>query len=747
MSAITAGTRLGFYEIAALLGAGGMGEVYRARDARLGRDVALKILAPRLAGNRDAVARFEQEARSASALSHPHILHIYDIGTVEIAGEALRYMTMELVDGVTLAAKIQDRSVELREILEWLAQVADGLAKAHEAGIVHRDLKPDNVMVTRDGYAKILDFGLAKLLDRPFSSEDATMAGHAPHTVAGVILGTCAYMSPEQAQGRPADARSDLFSLGAMIYEAATRRQAFTGRSTVDTLHNVIHAEPDLSALDERLARIVRRCLAKDPAARYASAKDIAHELRSKAAAQPPHSKTIAVLPFDDLSPDKGNDYFSEGLTEEITSDLSKVASLRVLSRGAVRKFRGEDKDYGRVVAELGADYVIDGSVRRAGAQLRITAQLVDARSATQLWSEKYSGTIDDVFDFQESVARSVVAQLQIKLTSRESELIAQRPMSNVEAYECYLRAARNVLRFDEAGLETALAEIEQGLALAGPNIALLAAKAYVYWQYYNLGLRPDPEYLERAASIARTIRDLDPSSPHADRLLGLVAVHRQDVRGGIEHLERALASDPNDLDAMLWLTFLGPMVGRDVQAYVDRLVAVDPLAATTTLARSFRLLMNGDFEAALPLMESIAHTESMYMLFYVLALAWAGRADTLRALRPQLEENRDGFVPALSLAVARMMTGDPADARALLTDDVLQAARGDMQYSSWIAEIYATIGDRDLALEWLEHSITRGYVPWPFFSRYDPLLAPIRDDPRFAALMERCRAAWETYQ
>ena len=509
---ISAGTRFATYEITALLGAGGMGEVYRAHDGRLGRDVALKVLAPRLADDRSALARFEQEARSASALSHPHILHVYDIGTAEVAGQPMRYMTMELVDGVTLAEKIRDASLPLRDLITWLVQVADGLAKAHAAGIAHRDLKPENLMVTRDGYAKILDFGLAKLLEQPVSPDDATLAGIAPHSTPGLVIGTAAYMSPEQAQGRAADERSDVFSFGCILYEAATRRRAFHGTSAIDTLHRVLYSEPDYSQLDERILHVVRKCLAKDPAHRFASIREVAVALRGLDSVPPPTvnrqppTSRIAVLPFDDLSPARDNEYFADGLTEEITSDLSKIRSLCVLSRASVRRF---DKDLARIAAELGATHVVDGSVRKAGNQLRITAQLVDARNSEQLWSEKYSGTLDDVFDMQENVARAIVEKLQVSLTSGEEAQLAHRTMSNVEAWECYARAQRLILRFDEESLTAALDEIEKGLAIAGPNVALLAAKAYVYWQYYNSGVRPDPAYLDRAEAIARTILDV----------------------------------------------------------------------------------------------------------------------------------------------------------------------------------------------------------------------------------------------
>jgi len=762
---VPSGTRFGTYEITALLGAGGMGEVYRARDARLGRDVALKVLAPRLADNHDAVARFEQEARSASALSHPHILHIYDIGT----HDDTRYMVMELVDGVTLSRKIQDDSVDLREILEWLAQVADGLAKAHGAGIVHRDLKPDNVMVSNDGYAKILDFGLAKLLDtQPVSDDGATavmMAG--PASTPGMIVGTCAYMSPEQAQGKPTDARTDVFAFGAMLFEAATRRRAFDGGSAVDTMHKVIHEEPDFSRVDERLARIVRRCLAKRADARYQSIRDVAIELRdvargvesgsrpatgsmpvSKVSSAPSRERVIAVLPFDDLSPARDNEYFAEGLAEEITSDLSKIASLRVISRAAVKKYRGEEKDIGRVASDLNAEFVIDGSVRKAGNQLRITAQLIDAKSLAQLWSDKYGGTLDDVFDIQESVARSVVEQLKVKITPREDAALAQRQITNVEAYECYLRARRNIMRFDAEGVEQARREMETGLAIDPDNGYLLYVRGLIDWQTYNTGIDSDPALLERSGAIARQILERDPESVEGHRLLGLVLVQRQDLRGSVEHLERALAGDPNDAETLTWLAFIRPMTGRDSSAIIERLAKVDPQSPMIFGARALPPFFEGRFDEAVDQIRRGVEAAPIFMVFYLQALAMGGRRDDVRALLQTIEPRlaEFPFVP-FAAAMARAILGDAEGARALLTDDVLNAAAGDLQYCSWIAETFAQIGDHERALEWLERSIDRGYCIWPFFAKHDRLLDPIRDDPRFDALMEKARAGWESYQ
>lgn len=764
---VTTGTRFGTYEITALLGVGGMGEVYRARDARLGRDVALKVLAPRLAGDREAVARFEQEARSASALSHPHILHIYDIGTADIAAEPVRFMVMELVDGVTLSKKIHDDAVDLREILEWLAQVADGLAKAHAAGIIHRDLKPDNVMVSRDGYAKILDFGLAKLLETSaFSTEDNTVAMQAaPASTPGAIVGTVSYMSPEQAQGKPADARTDVFAFGCMLYEAATRHRAFEGPSAVDTLHRVIHSEPDLDALDGALARIVRRCLAKRADARYQSIRDLAIELRelaremeqgSRPAAQAAPSRVssgarervVAVLPFDDLSPAHDNEYFAEGLAEEITSDLSKIAKLRVISRAAVKKYRGEEKDIARVASELGAEYVIDGSVRKAGNQLRITAQLIDARTLSQLWSEKYGGTLDDVFDFQENVARSVVEQLQVKITPREDAALAQRQITNVEAYECFLRARRNIWRFDAEGLEQARREVEKGLAIDRDNVYLLYARGIIDWQTYNAGIDPDPALLERAGAIARELLARDPDSVEGHRLLGMVLIQQQDPRGSRTHLHRALAGDPNDVETLTWLAFVDPMTGHDTTALIERLATVDPHTPMLFGARALLALFNGRFGEAVDQLRRAFEVAPIFLTIYMQSLALAGRREDVRAFVETLAP-RLGEVPFVPLAVAlgRAFLGDADGARAVLTEGVVRAAAADLQYTSWLAEIHAQLGDRDAAIEWLGRSIDRGYAVWPFFTRHDRLLDPIRDDPRFDALMDRAKIAWQSFQ
>jgi serine/threonine protein kinase/tetratricopeptide (TPR) repeat protein len=749
------GTRLASYEITALLGAGGMGEVYRARDSKLGRDVALKVLSLRLVGNREAVARFEQEARSASSLSHPHILHIYDIGTADVAQESVRYMVMEFVDGVTLSEKIRDRTNELRQLIDWIVQVAEGLAKAHAAGIVHRDLKPDNIMVSSDSYAKILDFGLAKLLEPVVSSPDAvTIAGVSPLSSPGMILGTANYMAPEQAQGLPTGPQADIFALGCILYEAAARRRAFEGSNAIDTLHKILHAEPDYSGVDPAVATIVRSCLAKRQADRYASVREVVNALRSLDSGATPtalgtrDSCVIAVLPFDDLSPTRDSEYFADGLAEEITSDLSKIKALRVLSRSSTREYRGDDKDVRRVATELGATYVIDGGVRKAGGQLRITAQLIDARTLEQLWSEKYSGTVDDVFDIQEKVARSVVERLQIQLTPRENDALAKRSMSNVAAWECYQRARVQLLRYDEPGLTAALREIQNGLAIAGPNVVLRAAEAYVYWQYYNAGVRPDPEYLDKAEAIGHEILASDPESPHGLRVLGLVAVQNQRVSDSVMYMQKVLAVMPNDADALFYLGFLSQCRKRvNGKEYVARLAEIDPLSPLTQILCGSTEDWSGRYAEALPYFERAhAVAEAIFGFLHVRGLVMLQRVDEAVAVANAIWTRgpQDVFA-AMSVALSEVAAGRNDAMARVLTPESFAAVRADIQYPSWIAEIYAMSGDAELALDWLEHSITRGYTAWEYFTNHDRLLDALRDDPRFTALMDRARREWES--
>ena len=447
------GARLGPFEILEPLGRGGMGEVYRARDSRLGRIVAVKVLRRDVAADPGRIERFERESRAASALNHPNIVTIHDVGVAE----GTSYIAMEWVDGSSLRDLVAGGKPQaIPTVVSIGAQIAEGLAKAHGAGIVHRDLKPENVMVTTDGLVKILDFGLAKLV----AGGDETMsqlATQSAGTAAGMLLGTVGYMSPEQATGREVDHRSDQFALGLILYELATGARAFKRDSLPQTLAAIIEAEPEpLEARNPRippqLARLVARCLAKKPADRYESTRDLARDLRDLVhessatrvataparrsmgrvatvaamvvlvaagagwwwiarsrpagdAASVDSRRVMAVLPFRDLTGDGSRSYFAAGLTEEIRGQLTRVSALRLLSRSAVQRYG--NADLRQLRSELGAGTAVEGSVRLDGQRARVSVELIDTATEQTLWSEQYDRTLDDVLSVQSDVAAS----------------------------------------------------------------------------------------------------------------------------------------------------------------------------------------------------------------------------------------------------------------------------------------------------------------------------------------------------
>ncbi len=417
-----------------------MGEVYRATDTNLHRDVALKILPEVFARDADRLARFQREARAAAALNHPHIVTLYSVEEIGV----VHFLTMELVDGQPLDCLIPEGGLPVERIVEIAGALADALAAAAEKGILHRDLKPANVMVTRDGRVKVLDFGLAKDLRLP-EAIDATRAP-AGRTEVGVVLGTPAYMSPEQIAGRAVDHRSDIFSLGVVVYEMAVGRRPFQSNSTAETMSAILRDAPApvasiRSDLPSSLQRVIASCLQKDPIARPATARDV----RAALAAAPPttHARaeqSIAVLPFASLSTDPNDEFFADGVTEEILNALAHIAGLRVAGRRSAFSFKGRQEDLRTVGAKLNVATILEGTLRRAGNRLRITAQLIDAATGYQLWSERYDRVVEDVFALQDEIARTIADRLRLTLASPDGGDAVQPPTKDLGAYELYLK-------------------------------------------------------------------------------------------------------------------------------------------------------------------------------------------------------------------------------------------------------------------------------------------------------------------
>jgi serine/threonine protein kinase/Tfp pilus assembly protein PilF len=759
---LSSGTTLGPYKILAPLGAGGMGEVYRARDTRLDRDVALKVIPAELARDPERIRRFEQEARAAGALNHPNVCAIHDIGT----HEGLPFVVMELLEGESLRSRLDVGPIPARKAIEYAIQAAHGLAAAHGKGIVHRDLKPENLFLTRDGRIKLLDFGLAKL-PRP---DVSASAGEATLSVAltetGAILGTAGYMAPEQVRGESADPRSDLFALGAILYELVTGRRAFAGAGAVETLYLICHEEPPpLSAsgreVQPALERIVGRCLEKRPEDRFASALELHHALQSvlqapslETAAKEPPEKSIVVLPFENLSPDPENAYFADGLTEEVISDLAQVRALRVISRTSAMLLRDSKKDVPTIARELKVRYVLEGSVRRAGQSLRITAQLIDAVADAHLWAEKYTGTFEDVFDMQEKVSRAIVEALKLELTPQEQRRMAERPIPDVYAYECYLKAWREIWRFVEPSLDRALEYLEQGLRVIPDNPLLLAGMGYVHFQRLNLGIGHE-DSLEKAEAFSARALQLAPGLPQAHVVLGLMASwQRGRIQTALAHFDEVLSTDPNDLDALKWSGMFHAHVGRTAEAAAmgERAVALDPMSPMSLAPLAFAHWLDGRFDVALEVLERACKLDDpssrLFELVQVFLLILMGRHEEAFALAERAKKDDPLTVfHRMALLWRYAFVGERGMALSWMPPEALQSCRRDFQYSWWVACAYVMLGDTDTALDWLENAVELGFLNYRYLDEIDPILAPLRGDPRFRALMSMARERAKVFE
>jgi TolB-like protein/Flp pilus assembly protein TadD len=610
---IAADTRLGPYEIVDLVGTGGMGEVYRARDTRLERTVAIKILPSHVAGDPQLRERFDREAKVLAALSHPNIVAIHDVGT----HDGIPYAAMELLDGVTLRERIGGAALPLRTTVDYGVQIGRGLAAAHDKGIVHRDLKPDNIFVTRDGLVKILDFGLAG--ERATAAAAASAATRAPGTERGTMLGTVGYLSPEQARGETADSRSDIFSFGCVLYEMASGHRAFSGDTGIETLHAILKDNPpDLLAsgrdIPPALDRLIMRCVEKAASARFQTARDLVFALEnlldgsapvthkvparwngrrrgwamaavivmglaaagvgwwavghwtrsaasvamSKPAASAP--RVLAVLPFENITLDGKPGYFGAGMTEEVMSKLSKLNALRVVSRTAVARFKDVRTDLAAMVSELGIGSVVTGSVREDGARVRVNVELVDARSGQQLWSEQYDRDTTDVFAVQSDIALRVADALKASVTLDEQARLGKRPTSNIAAYELLIRA-----RGLRAG--SGLAQFQAKIDLLQQAVALDPQFALAYGQmaslYAFMAANGDPSAIARGLDAGNTAIVIDPQLAQGHLGLGQNLNEAGRRREALQALRKAAKLDPSFDAAILDLSVVEVNAGR----------------------------------------------------------------------------------------------------------------------------------------------------------------------------------------
>jgi serine/threonine protein kinase len=736
------GQTISHFRVLEKLGEGGMGVVYKAHDTKLDRDVALKFLPHRLTATTDEQARFLQEARAASALNHPNVCTIYDIAE----HDQQQFIAMECIHGKTLRELIVNRQLPVNNCIGYAIQAGDALQAAHCKGIVHRDIKPGNIMITTDGVVKILDFGLAKLV------------GQSRVTKMGSTIGTAAYMSPEQAQGLDVDHRTDIWSLGVVLFEMLTGKLPFRGEHEAALMYSIVHEEPQSCStfrpeVPPGVVSIVGKALQKDRTQRYQSAKEMMTDLKSALAPTielPKQEKSIVVLPFDDLSPGRDQEYFSDGLTEEIISDLSAVHSLRVISRSSAMTFKGTKKTIPEFARQLNVQYVLEGSVRKAANDLRITAQLIDATNDAHLWAEKYSGTLDDVFDIQEKVARAITDSLQMKLSPNEQQRLAERPVSDPRVLECYHRARHEFLASTKESFERSLRLLHQGLDTFGEQALLYMGLAQAHYWALECFLESREEALTKAAEYTGRLAGSDPRYSHA------LLAKRERAMGSqllaIRHFEDAVAANPGDTDSLFFLA-LGYSVhaGRPAAglAVVERLICNDPLTIVNLIARVHSFLADSDFVNALTVCEDMIRQEPSFPyvnVFRLVMLAKLGQtADACRlAEEIMLEKHHD----LVELKVARMfkhaLLGERGPLIALITGEL--ETFDDPEGTMWCVGCFALVNERDRALQLLEHWVDRGSFNYPMLAHGDPWLQSLRGEPRFQRLLDRIRPEWEEF-
>jgi eukaryotic-like serine/threonine-protein kinase len=750
--ALAAQSRLGPYEILAPLGAGGMGEVYRAHDTRLGRDVAVKVLPAFSGGSPDAIARFHLEARAVAALSHPNILAIHDVGEEN----RIVYAVMELLEGETLRARLTASAIPARKSVEYALQIARGLAAAHDRGIVHRDLKPENVFLTREGLVKILDFGLALLSRGPSAPEGASQSPTSGGTQPGIVLGTAGYMSPEQVRGRPVDHRSDLFALGTILYEMLTGRRAFHGDSPAESMLAVLQEDPMASPsgaqIPPELARIVAHCLEKEPGERFQNARDFAFALEAwerqpsgsvsgQAATAAPAETSIAVLPFRNMSADREAEYFSDGITEEIISALTGIKQLRVAARTSSFAFKGKDTDVRQIGREIGVRAVLEGSVRQAGRRLRITAQLIDVASGYHLWSERYDREMEDIFAIQDEIAGAIAQTMRVRLLPADEARPAAHGTEDVEAYNDYLKGR---YFFNRRQPPEAIAEFERAIARDPRYVAAYTglADSYCIFGFYG-GISTRDAFARSRAAVEKAL-ELDADSPEVRVSRALVEHYfGWDLDREETELRRAMALAPQASAPPSWIALLVSFRGRPEEGLelARRAARLEPLAANVQTNVGWALFAARRFEEAVQELRRALHIDpdAPYPL-WAISLAYQKVGEHEKAIAAleravAVTGRRQSHYIAL-LGGAYAAAGRREEAVAIC-EELRERGRKEYVPPFHMVFLHMPMGDFDAAFESLERAVAeRNALVW--WIQGSPVYDALRSDPRFTQILSR---------
>lgn len=802
------------YEVIAPLGSGGMGEVYRARDRRLSRDVAIKTLPDSVQSNPKLLSRFEREAKTLAALSHPNILSIHDFAT----DQGISYSVTELLKGETLRTRLHRSPLSQKEELEIAIAVSEGLSAAHDAGIIHRDLKPENIFITSDNHVKILDFGLARHESKVAEQDVSSAPTATRQTAPNVVMGTIPYMSPEQVRGNPLDTRTDIFSFGCVLYEMISGHSPFVRETSAETMTAILKENPPAlsNEVPLELQRVTSHCLEKKPENRFQSARDMTFALKSIAIDSKPtanmpvqksrtslrslaiafvililavsgwflkerfqtpklREKSVAVLPFRNLSENKEDEYFSDGMTEDVITQLSKIADLKVISRTSVMPYKNTNKGLRQIAQELGVAVVLEGSVRRSKDRIRIVSQLIDASSDEHIWADTFDRDLKDIFEIQSDVAQQIAVALKAKLSPSEKQRIEKQPTQNLAAYDYYLKGRESINRINKEANQKAI-ELFQNAIQLDPNFALAYAGLADAYSLQILYDTPD-SILDTSIAISNKAISLDPNLADGYVALGYAYHFKGWHRKALEAERKAIELNPNNaraagvLGKILWL------VGRlDESLYwVKKYHQLDPTSkvAYRYVGDVYRLLT--DFPEAKKWYKNCLALDPMYgecnsLLMYTYELEgnkqeiethkqtllsfnpkpalvlqslrnaelylgnYQKAAEYSNSLPQEVLDYKDGYV--------FWKTGNPARAEKVF-DAAMKYLQGRINNGSEdrydfipIAVIETVRGNKTEAYKWLHRAIDAGFTEYRWLV-VEPSLENLRGDAEFQQIIE----------
>jgi len=774
------GSTISHYKILEKLGEGGMGVVYKAEDTKLGRIVALKFLPNHLTSNEEENSRFLQEAKAAATLNHPNICSIYYL---EEIGDQ-RFIVMEFVDGKTLRKKVPIQKTE--EVIQYAIQICEALQEAHGKEIVHRDIKSDNIMVNSKNQIKVMDFGLAKL------------KGSLNLTRTSSTVGTLAYMAPEQIQDGDADQQSDIFSFGVVLFEMLSGKLPFRGEHEAAIMYSILNEEPiPLSSLrsniSEDIQAVVLRCLQKDKQKRYQSMAEIVADLRNlqkgiapavpsvtknrsmvfpiiaavvliaiiagayfyfssksfgvkelsntvSSTADVSLHKSIAILPFENLSDDKENEYFSDGITEDIITQLSKIADLKVISRTSVMQYKHTEKNMRQIGKELGVGTVLEGSVRRSGNQLRISAELIDANTDEHLWANTFDREMKDVFAVQDDITGHIVSALTITLNGTERQAMSSSRTANPAAHDLYLQGLFQFNQFTGESLNRALEYFQKALQEDPRYAEPYAGIASTYEALADFYLPPHETY-PRAKIAAQKALEIDSTNGEAHAAMGIVlAEYDWNLSAGEKELHRAIALSPNSVDVDIFCSQCAGITGDFDSAFaiVDRAIALDPLSPVASWSKEWYLYWGRKYDAVIAQHKRTAELDSNFLYWDdILGAAYREKGMLKESLSDYLRAQKySPDRPLFGLAITYARMGNISEAKKILKE-LEDASKRRYISADQIAMIYANIGENDKAFEYLEQAYqahAAGMAGLKIYPEYDI----IRSDPRFSILLKK---------